>query len=629
MDTYPTNFQILTGDNAQKRATFSRFLLPFRWIATKATKAPDSSAPFFRRTSNQQTADWIHAASAGSNRARYFTPETAELLFERASWWILDNPVPGKSVVIIPSPAKDPETSPAIWKYLLVRSGLKNAQYHYEVAVRPPALILFEDSPCDRHEARMEDEAQNDVLHIGFIVLETFFTGASGSFEGADEVKVSPPVFEDVLRFNEIFRYWRCPFEKHATTCAKEELESIAESWRGDLPKPTKPADSSDKTGNTATPSLRELDDLYGSHWMPLLSHPLQDRDGKQFSINPEKWPEEFKSRMVREKSVPLNANGDPHWLANPDDRAFTISSVFANGDLSVPRNGDQPQEEMMSASSAIADAYQTEMATVPAHAGYWMAQLNVDRPYQLGGAGPCSLFEYRWACERTYRRWLHYGALYGFTSHSMALLAGDVYNLKNDGPQGEPPLGLHMAGLYSDVSLLLLYMRVTLFRFSRELHEMSCLVKDQPKGMEKKKWRDNFMKLRWQFLLFENLYQFPLLSNQQQHIEIYALQRQWMDIKELYEEIDKEIQSSDEVFGNIVDEQRSSLAHRLNWIAAVGLVAGIFLAGFQIFFGAEKIPQWNNAPQLTAIIAVGFSCFCMVLVFAIPRIARSRKNKP
>ena len=65
------------------------------------------------------------------------------------------------------------------------------------------------------------------------------------------------------------------------------------------------------------------------------------------------------------------------------------------------------------------------------------------------------------WAAERTYRRWAHYGTLYGYTYHSGTMLSGPSY---------EPPTCQHFKEFYFEQALLMLYIRVGLFRFSKEL---------------------------------------------------------------------------------------------------------------------------------------------------------------
>jgi hypothetical protein len=150
-----------------------------------------------------------------------------------------------------------------------------------------------------------------------------------------------------------------------------------------------------------------------------------------------------------------------------------------------------------------------------------------------------------------------------------------------NDGApvHGEPPLALHFGGMYLDVTLLLLHLRVSVLRFSQRMHFVTReSVQKTERREEIKRWREEFHKIRWQFLLLENLYQYPHLSNQQQHLEMYDLQRECMDVRLLYEEIDKEVRTSDEFLNNELDQERNDLASNLNVVAVLGLAAALAL---------------------------------------------------
>jgi len=544
---------IAIGDPSAKRASFTRFVLPFAWQAEKVEKSTPQPSRFRRATAK----DWIHSAIENEqvvdqDRCRYFTPETAELLYHRASWFVLE------------------ENEPSAAAPFEVKSGLKAAQHTYQVALRPPALILFEDSPS---AGRYGQDATGDLLRSGFLVIEAFFP---------DEKK--PPSFEDMLRFNEIFRFWRCPFEKHATDCAAE-LNSIYKGIFGtEIPK--------DREKNYQS--------LYTDRWAKLFRHPIMDPPGQSFFVVPQKWLTEEASSFREDR----HRNGDPLWLVQPDERAFTVACAFLNGDVEVITNLDKKKTRTWA--GAVASGFEDKDTTfpIPGLSGHWVKILNIDRPYEPDDDGSCSLFEYRWAMERTYRRWAGSGSLYGFTPHSMALLAGGKDEACED-PHGEPPLALHCGGLYFDATLLLFYVRASLFRFSKRLHDLSARFRDKQLPEDSPEWKDwavQVATIRWQFLHFENLYQFPLLSNQQQHLEMYELQRRCMDIQEIYQEIDKEVQSSDHVLNakldkqrNELGERRNQLATRLNWVAAVGLGLSVALTCYQITGFKEWIESCFN----------------------------------
>jgi hypothetical protein len=111
--------------------------------------------------------------------------------------------------------------------------------------------------------------------------------------------------------------------------------------------------------------------------------------------------------------------------------------------------------------------------------------------------------------------------------------------------------------------------------------------------GEVEEKWEKKFGSLRWDFTMLENLYVFPLLSNQQQAIEMYAIQRPLMDITDLYQEIAQKIRSSDELLDSHLDRKQSKQALCLNWIAGLGFFFSLALAVEQVWLGAAE--DWDN----------------------------------
>jgi hypothetical protein len=79
----------------------------------------------------------------------------------------------------------------------------------------------------------------------------------------------------------------------------------------------------------------------------------------------------------------------------------------------------------------------------------------------------------------------------------------------------------------------------------------------------------------------FSTLYQFPLLSTQQQSVEMYDLARRQMDIDALFRDVDKEIDAADQMFAGLVDEAVTNSIHSLTkWgfpVAAMMLILTAF----------------------------------------------------
>jgi hypothetical protein len=98
------------------------------------------------------------------------------------------------------------------------------------------------------------------------------------------------------------------------------------------------------------------------------------------------------------------------------------------------------------SGSNALSPSPATGTQLDPEDLGCWVKLLNVDAP----GPAPevtnrVTAFERDWAKGHTYKRWAHYGTLYGFNYHAGAMLSG---------PSSEPPTWLHFRQQYLDAAL-------------------------------------------------------------------------------------------------------------------------------------------------------------------------------
>ncbi len=534
---------VQNGDPLQRRASFSRFVLPFDWDRIEPCR--DATGPVYREAGPE---DWLHAAKRGlpdtptfldAGRRRYCTEETKDILYRRAKWFVLAG---GSS-------------EPSVWKKFDVRRGTEDGVGLYHVVLRPPALVLFEfpDAPPLRDKESGRFHA--DLLRTGFAVIEAFFP---------DQNKA--PLFEDLLRFNECFRYLRRPFEKHEKEFFKTELEDFRKGIIGDQGK----------------------SDGYWAKWEAALSFPIA-YGGKTFQL---------------QLTAP-DGDEDAPLIVQPDDRAFTAATVFLGGRFNGLLSNDAP-ESMSSPAEVIARGFTPGAAPIPPFAAHWVKFLNVDSAYFKVRPTDCSVFEHDWAMPKTYRRWAHRGTLSGFTPHSFALMSGPAASGNGDhGDHGEPELALHAGQHYFDLTLLLLYVRCSLFRFSLALHDVSADARGPAIDRHAKvAWRRDFEKLRWQFMLFENLYQWPLLSNQQQHLEMYEIQRRAMDTQELYDEIRKEIESSDEVLESAVAEERNARAERLNIVAYWGLLLSLGLAGLSMVLGSiQALGPENSFGKCPAVL--------------------------
>jgi hypothetical protein len=278
---------------------------------------------------------------------------------------------------------------------------------------------------------------------------------------------------------------------------------------------------------------------VYGALWKRLLRLPVRLENGDTIRLVTD-------DDLAKAGEWIEKGRGPSGWICYTDARAFVYScAITARGSRDLDRS-----------------------------AGSWVQFVNVDKP----STRPATPFEQKWARERTYDRWQDSGTLYGFSTHSAVMLGS---------PWKAPDTWQHFADMYFDQVLLLLYLRVTTFRFSSLLSDISTRLAS-PRRRETDAVRREFAALRREFALFTNLYRFPLLSNQQQGIEMYSKARQALDVDQLFEEVQKEIASTHELFELTIAARHQEAATFLGWIAALASAAGIALAFAATDVGAE-----------------------------------------
>ncbi len=283
---------------------------------------------------------------------------------------------------------------------------------------------------------------------------------------------------------------------------------------------------------NLWLPEAQSSKRMYEDRWLQWVDHARLQIDGRHYCLQ-------------------LTRNGSQSgWMTQADDRAFVWTCAL------LPQ-GAKSLQTLFNEKSLLASKQ-----------GYWIRLLNVDR-----SANSCydnhslTQFQSDWADSRTYKRWEEDGTFYGFSYHSGAML----------GPSDkELPLWKHFGQMYFDQILLLFYVRVSLFRFSSELCEISNKVNDL---RDVTTWMKRFQLLRLKFSIFTNLYQFPLISNQQQGVEMYEIARKFLDVQPLFEEIQSEIHNSHDYFLQHISHKQSTTTSRLTVVATVGLIISFFLA--------------------------------------------------
>lgn len=401
---------------------------------------------------------------------------------------------------------------------------LKSRGRTIPVSMLPPQLLLFEWS-ADAEEENGVDPTK--IFQTGFLLCDLYFPDYV-------EQGCHKPELDDLLLINDLFRYYLCPYPGHGKKyrpCLQEVPLTYQQEAGKDEKRKVGDADEDDKAA-------------YLLRWTRLLDYRAR--------IDQQDWrlvPEDFCEQTCNSSNHPCQDGAIPY----ADQRTYVWSAAILKG-------GAKALGRRLRTSQWCAHQF-----------GHWIRLLNVDPPDDSGVPSKThnnvSQFERDWAWERTYHRWEEEGTWYGFSYHSGVLL----------GPPSEmPPMWCHFRLMYFDMVILLLYVRISLFRFSRCLTEITTAAEiTAPSSLKK------FENLRAAFSTFTIRYQFPLLSNQQQGIELYTLARKHFDIDDLYKEVKMEIDSTHDFMETLRQARLNKSANvlaRLGIPLATGaLVASIF----------------------------------------------------
>ena len=427
------------------------------------------------------------------------------------------------------------------------------------IELSQPQLVLFEWKDPPLGKSRPSDTSP-DLLQTGFLILEAYFADKKARLE-------------DLLLLNEYLRYWQKPYDIHENEPSKFGF-SYAEFMKG-------------------FPFCQ--DEPYYDRWECLLKMPVK-KGGTLYRLIPDIWLTTAQGRVsAKTPTVEKSSDGGDDWLVHADTRTYVWTCAILKG-------GGNALREYFSMSGAPACRF-----------GHWIKLLNVDKPKGNASATHNSTnFEKAWADKHTYKRWEEDGTFYGFNYHCGAMLGP---------PEKNPPLCRHFGGIYFDQTLMLLYLRVTLFRFSMALNRISAEARDKNSDECEKvreKWREDFRQLRWSFSLFTNLYQFPMLSNQQQGLEMYALARRSMDVDELFREVQQEINSSEEYLASWQTERLSKQMMRLTVVATVGAVFALAHSFPSVIKDANELIVSEPSGPILGVYALSVVVFTALILLAI-----------
>lgn len=336
--------------------------------------------------------------------------------------------------------------------------------------------------------------------------------------------------FDELLAINEGFRFWRSPFPGHSELTQYGRLVSEA---------PRSPDQFEMLKRGSPQPVA------YEERWLPFLTEAPVQINGTRYRLFPNEWDQSAAP------FDPAHPTGGKSWAIYADNRTFVWTAAVIPGGFHAMAPPDDPHRH-----------------------GRWIRLLNIDQPAVWNPAGS-TLFEQRWAEPRSYTRWLHFGTIYGFNYHAGAMLSGDC---------SEPPLAHHFATIYWDQVMLLLYVRFGAFRFSDALSRISSVELEE----NGRKLSARFRALRGSFAFFTNLYRFPLLSNQQQGIELYQKAREGLDVDQLFKEVDQEVAATHD-YVEIIEQSRGNQIQTALTVVATAAIIVAFAARLLGLWGARE----------------------------------------
>ncbi|MCX8027982.1 MAG: hypothetical protein N3A62_09050 [Thermodesulfovibrionales bacterium] len=167
---------------------------------------------------------------------------------------------------------------------------------------------------------------------------------------------------------------------------------------------------------------------------------------------------------------------------------------------------------------------------------------------------------------KHLYTRWEHVGTLYGFCRYAdMTLMFGKPDFLETN-----------FKTVYYQMAILNLFYRCALIDFAER---SSKVTRDL---IKKGDWTSNneVKKLRHDFLKFSNVWYFKEVTNQEQGIEMFEMQRKAYEIDELFKGVKEEIEKLDEFIRIEQSEKEQKAINELTMIATPLLILSL-LTGF------------------------------------------------
>jgi hypothetical protein len=546
--------------NKTKIATFTRFVLPFAYKLEN--RSPGQNTPPALHYTVNPLSDLSFL-----KRKKYFTRETGRILYEQALWLDMCN-----------------SWNDTPWGKGEVEINLRGRAF--KVGMLPPRITLFEAAGGQDRDipARLAAQQEADIRHTGFLQVDLYFP------EGQDNT----PELDDLLLFNEMFRYYDMPYDAHLSIF-RGSLDDMPVSY-------IKPKTVKHLAEEGVAPQS-----CYFERWANLLTEIPLVHNNRRYRLFPKKWAEDGMEWSCGSERKSTSR----HWQVYDENQAYVWTAAF------LDKGGCTLQE-------CFASDEDKGKALQASEYGHWIKLLNVDAPEfnfaEKKHYPPAHThqsfteFEQNWAEQRTYKRWEENGTWYGFCDHGGAVLA--------------PPLPFifgPVQSYYFDLIMLLHFTRLTIRRFSLKLSNI-LIEKDNWDTCEQS--RQKLAHLRKRFTQFTVSYRYPMIfnqyvSNQQQLLELYDLyknQQKPFDIERFFKEVQVEIDNTHEFLELLESTRLANAANNLSTYGIPLAVAAVLAALFAVpdlqlidacMAKGEYVLDWDRIWEWGVVLLASVGTWC------------------
>ncbi len=197
------------------------------------------------------------------------------------------------------------------------------------------------------------------------------------------------------------------------------------------------------------------------------------------------------------------------------------------------------------------------------------------------------------------YRRWQHFGTLYGFSRYSSVMAMYGYWD----------KLFQDFQAMYYQMVLVAYFYRATLVDFSSRLAKITRHLRDH------KLTDERFSDIRKDFVNFTNIYWFNELTNQIQGVEMFNHYRKALNLPRLYQKVKDEIERAAEleaIYKAAENEKKNrNIGISAFLVAILALLVGYFSMNFEVpQYAHLKNSEWwyyliqNTSIYLPVIIA-------------------------